>query len=303
MIIIGASVFAFANCQVNAIISSTVPTTKEPVVEALTEKIRKKKKLNSEDMENLREFLKGENGVLVSVAAWCVYELGMQGNYTLHEDLPQYKKAWEVKSPDDVPYPPGGLAYTFVTLANAGKDFPNLTKAQRIELLKRIANADVASPYAMYDLKLEAIKRLLQIDKEEGRKFLLESFEATDRMAIKEELLRIYLSYFMPKDDRSLSVLSLTYMNENYGYLMNILEDGETYKMMDRVRERGMPKDSISVESFSEEIKKALTSTSDIIPKSAVGNSARRPNLLPCKQHKRPRNPPPRQARPPTPRR
>lgn len=194
---------AFMNHHAYAEPMDTVAAEKLPQLKSLVQSIRIGNALSSTEVEKLRECLRSGDPVLVSIASWCVFKLGPQG------DILQ-------PAISEVPEKLGDMPDAFVTLAKEGKSARQLDLNQRKERLEKLAATE--NPY----LKVEAAKRLLQIDKVAGRELLTRLAEAPAKAQAATEASRELRK--LDKSEGKNTVEPLPYTDERYETVLSIIE-------------------------------------------------------------------------------
>ena len=124
-----------------------------PELKALVQLLRTGGAVAPSNIDKLRECLHSGDAVLVSIASWCVYKMGQQGD-SLQRDMP--------KESDKL----GDMASAFVTLAKESKSLRQLDQNQRKERLVRLTESKNSF------LRVEAAKEVVKIDRVAGKKIM-----------------------------------------------------------------------------------------------------------------------------------
>jgi len=182
------------NHQANANPMDTVEAEKLPQLKSLVQ---------SMETEKLRECLQSNDPVLVSIASWSVLKLGSAGD-VLQSEISK------------VPEKLGDMPDAFVTLAKEEKSAQQLDVNHRKERLEKLAASE--NPY----LRIEAAKRILQMDKVTGRKLLTKLAEAPVKSQSVTEASRELRK--LDKSEGTNTGEPLPYTDEQYETVLSIIE-------------------------------------------------------------------------------
>lgn len=172
-----------------------------PPLKAVIQQIQSGTPATPEAMALVHTCLQSGDPVLVSLAAWSVTLMGIQGD----EFRPELEKLAPRK---------GEMAYAFVTLAREVQRSRDQTKAEKITRLQRLTDSDNAI------LNVEAAKAVVRIDPAAGRK-LLDSLAKQSRGQTAVEASRALTRLDAP--EASSPVPPLPYSDEKYETVLSVL--------------------------------------------------------------------------------